>query len=257
MSFFGSKNFLLEVAKGNVADHSSVAFIGINPNIGKTLETVWDSGGIFQFPTSGETWEILSDSTDDDGSPVGIGARTVSIIGLDTNYVRQIETVIMNGTSVVTISRTDWFRPRVIVVVSSGSSKVNVGTITLRVSGGGAIRSAILPGNCQSFNGFHTVPLGFTAYLLQYTPTIPKNEDVTIKGIITLEGSSTNVASGDIKVYQSSIAVPFLSNPALSQKTDFHLFAKSTNENIDVKISFELVEIVQDITQNLEELRIF
>jgi len=232
-------------------------FTGVNPNVGKTFETVWDIGGTYTAPTGAETWEIVSDSTDDDGSPTGTGAQSIIITGLDTSYVAQTEIVTLNGTTPVVTTRTDWFRPRSIVVIASGSNKSNVGTITLRVSGGGATRSTILPGNAQSFNGFHTIQVGCMGYLLQFTPTIPKNEDVTIRGIVTLEGSSTDIVGGDIKVYQSSVAVPFRSNPVLAEKTDFSLLAKSSNPDVSVSIAFELIEVVQDLTQNFNSIRIF
>lgn len=257
MAFFGTRDFLLEVSKGTITGHENITFGGANPSIGKSFETLWDAGGIYTAPTAAETWEILSDSTDDDGSPIGTGARTIVITGLDTAYAEQTEVIIMNGTTPVVTTRTDWFRPRAITVITSGSNRANVGTITLRVSGGGALRSTILPDNAQSFNGFYTVPAGLTAYLLQYTPTIPKNEDVSIRSLVTLLGSGTDISGGEAKVYQNAIAVAFQTNPVLVQKTDFHLLAKSTNEDVNVSIGFELIEVVQDITQDLQKLRIF
>jgi hypothetical protein len=257
MSFFGSRDFLLEVSKGNIQGHRNEMFTGVNPSIGKSFETVWDIGGIYTAPIAAETWEVVSDSTDDDGSPLGTGARSVIITGLDTSYISQTEILTLDGTTSVVTTRTDWFRPRNVVVISSGSNRGNVGTITLRVSGGGSTRSTMLPGNCQCFNGFHTIQAGCMGYLLQFTPTIPKNEDITIRGIVTLEGSSTDIVGGDTKIYQSSISVDFKSNPALTEKTDFCLLAKSTNPNVSVNIAFELIEIVQDLNQNFNSIRTF
>jgi len=186
----------------------------------------------------------------------GIGAQRVEIIGLDVNYNQQTETVILNGTTSVPTVRTDWFRPRLIIVTLSGSNRSNVGTITLRVLGGGAVRSTILPTNAQSFNGFFTVPAGFTAFLLRTLPIIPKNEDVTIRNRITIFGSNTDVAGGNSQIYQNSVLSPSLSYPAYAEKTDLHLLAKSTNTDVFLSVAIEMLLLNKVIAQNLNDIMV-
>jgi len=247
-------NFLLEVSKGNITDENTISFVGSNPSVNQSFETCWDVGGVFVFPTVGETWEVVSDNANDDGSPAGTGAQTVLVIGLDTSYNTQSETVTLNGTTPVPTVRTDWFRPRLAIVTLSGSTRSNVGTITLRVSGGGAVRSTILPTNGQSFNGFFTIPAGFTGFLLRTLPIIPKNEDVTIRNKVTLFGSNTDISAGDAQIYQNAVSSPTLSYPSLAEKTDIHLLAKSTNTQVFLSVSVELLLLNKVIAQDLNEI---
>lgn len=44
MSFFGEKEFYLEIAKGNVPGHSILQLAGINMAVGLVFEDIWDAG---------------------------------------------------------------------------------------------------------------------------------------------------------------------------------------------------------------------
>jgi hypothetical protein len=64
-------------------------------------EYLTSSDTAFNDSSAGVLMSIVSTSTDDDGSPVGIGAQTVHVVFLDTNNDLQEETITMNGTTVV------------------------------------------------------------------------------------------------------------------------------------------------------------
>lgn len=232
--------FLLEVARGAVPGYVPSGFLGINPSVGSTFETAWDEGGNFVYPTAGETWEVVSDDVNDTNSS-GTGARQVIISGLDDQYVEQTEIVELDGTTPVVTARTDWFRIYSVIVIFSGSSTWNEGTITLRVSGGGLVRSKMLPTMARTFNGFFTVPVGKTLFILDAQIFIPKNEDVTARNRIRIFGTDTFIAGGDAEVYQNNARVEFSAIPTMPEKTDLESTMKSTNTSVKVAISVQAI----------------
>ena len=228
-----SSDYRLDVARDKIADVSSFALIGINPDVGITTEDITDQGGTFVYPTAAETWEVISsDANDDDGDT---GARTVLITGLDTDYNEITETVTLNGTSAVATTETTWFRPKSVLVVTAGSTLSNEGTITVRVSGGGATRLQIKPANGTSFFGLYTVPAGKTAYFIQASLFVPKNEDIIITTLARL--STANAAflkSGPASIYQMGFTFDIKAYGIFPEKTDVKFTAISTNDGVSV-----------------------
>jgi len=170
-----TRDFLIEVAKGNVAGHSLVNKFGFNDNIGATLAPI-AAGSVYQTPTSATSLEIVSTNSNDNAS--GTGARTVEVQGLDANFDLQTETVSMNatdGTIAAPLANT-YTRVFRVKVATSGTYATqtggsHVGTLTIRVSGGGATWATIV----TSAGGFpmgrteigvYTIPAGYTVYLL-------------------------------------------------------------------------------------------
>ena len=78
MSYFGSKEFYLEIAKGNIPGHSHVNKFGHNESIdtGTVPETVWDQGGVWVPPTAARTHDIASTSANDTGTVRSSGTAT-------------------------------------------------------------------------------------------------------------------------------------------------------------------------------------
>lgn len=173
MSYLGTKNFLIEVAKGNVAGHSIVHKFGFNDSISTTLSPVC-SGGFYRTPTGTVTLAVISTNTND--TAAGTGAREVTIEYLDTNFVEQTATMATNGTTESTETVAGVKRLLRLYVSSSGtyatqSTPSQLGDLTVQVSGGGDVW-AVIPqlvsgfGAGQSLIGAYTVPAGKTAYLL-------------------------------------------------------------------------------------------
>lgn len=143
---------------------SVASVIGISGavNTGATPQDVIVQGGTYGWLTSAQSLEVVSSSASD--ATAGTGIAQVQIDLLDATYAPTTLTVTLNGTTPVALTGT-WLRVndmRAAGVV--GSAGVNVGTITLRVAGGGATVSqmAALKGRAQQ--SIYTVPLGRTAY---------------------------------------------------------------------------------------------
>lgn len=163
----------LDISRGLVTGMQTIEKFGYNANIGTGFTPVC-SAGVYRTPTSAVSLELLSSAAAD--AQNGVGARTITIEGLDANWEFQSVTTstnATNGTTATAISGT-WLRVFRAWVASSGtyatqSSGSHVGTITIRVAGGGATWANIPLVNSfpvgQSLIGAYTVPLGYTGYI--------------------------------------------------------------------------------------------
>ena len=130
-----SKDFYLEVAKGNVAGHSAINKFGHNPSIATNTdpEDVWSGGDLYAFyPATAQAMEVLSDDDEDGGAGGDTGALTIQVYGLDTNWLEIEETVILNGTTIVNLANT-YIRMYRVMVLTAGSAGTNVGNIDVRI----------------------------------------------------------------------------------------------------------------------------
>ena len=232
-----TKDFLVEVALGNIPDHELLGFVSRNPNSGVGFEDVWGGGGTMIYPTSAETWEIFSDNAND--SLLGAGARNVLITSLDDSLNVQQTIVEMNGVSPVTLSNTH-YRPQSAVVISAGGLGSNAGTITLRDQASGNIRNVISPDLGASFDGHLTVPAGKKALILQTFTFFPKNRD----GVVRTQArpnipNPAWVSAILLPLYQNSLTVEVLAKFPLNAGTDVRHQVNSSVAGLDINVIFE------------------
>lgn len=257
MSFFGTTDFWLEVAKGNIEGHSQSAVVMRNVATSNTAFTdVWGGGGNMTLAASAESWEIVSSSANDTSG--GTGARTVLISSLDANYdIQTPQIVTLNGITAVPLTGTH-FRPHqlaatsCIFVLTAGSIEKNDGALTLRKVGGAAdIRSIVQPntaaddGPSKSTDGNVTVPNGITIFGLKVIISWPKGESGGLTTSIKPEGADTaRINAGIISAYQSDFIIDFQAKFRVIQKTDFAFRAKADNANADLTVieEFGVVE---------------
>ena len=167
-----NSDFLVEVAKGNVPNHSIVNKFGANDAVGTSFVPI-SGGGVFATPSTITALEVLSsDNTND--IPAGTGARSVYIEGLGAGWVMVGETLALNGTTAVPTVNS-YFRITRMYVVTSGAYASTAGashnsTLTLRVAGAGASWAIIAPeggfGLGQTEIGIYSVPDGSICYLI-------------------------------------------------------------------------------------------
>ena len=109
MSYYGNYDFKLAVVRGIIPNHYPVNKFGQAPNGVQTTATdIWGRADatptqqIWLAPTAARKHLIRSSSASDDGSPVGVGARTLRIFGLQTwSSIETFEDIIMNGVTTV------------------------------------------------------------------------------------------------------------------------------------------------------------
>lgn len=163
-------DFELNMAEGKIAGYSIVNKFGrnIQVDVATVPEDVWDGGtslGLYRgFPTGdAETVQCFSSNAFDIST--GVGAREISINGLDVNYVQQQELISLSGTSPKT-SLKSWRRVNSASITTAGISGYNVGEITCRHTvTTGDIFFKMPVGTNQTYVCAYTVPANKTAYI--------------------------------------------------------------------------------------------
>ncbi len=190
-----TRDYTTEVILGNVPGRARVNIRGHDdtvPSGGPFGLSPGFGGGSFQFDQSAidrnatpAVVEVASTSTNDDGDPVGTGARTVSVQGLDASGNAQSETVTMNGQTEVATSNT-FSAIFQLVVLTVGSTNSNVGTIYCGTgtftSGIPAVRMMSMePEHNISLGAYYVVPLAKQFVARQFIATVAtSNKDIEI-----------------------------------------------------------------------------
>ncbi len=156
--------YTYDIAEGNVPDHVGIHVLGHNLSVGNTFETLGHQGGVLTYLASAEQLKVSSSDTDDDGSPVGDGARTLRLTGLDSAYAVQTETITLNGTGVVTTTAS-FLRIYGARVLTAGSSMVNEGVISIKNSAETATLLQVALGEGEARGGIFTVPADQTLFI--------------------------------------------------------------------------------------------
>lgn len=211
--------------------------LGYNPNVGTTLEDVTELGvNVTPVPSSAIAMEIVSDSTDDDGDPVGIGARTLQVYGLDANWDIQNEIITLDGNTPVAVPGT-WIRINTMQVMTVGANGVSVGTIKLTAVVGGTEYIRIEAGGNVALQCHYTVPEGFTAWIsCWHVGLISTKKDTTARAILraTVEYSDRSLVPGVF--HFQDIAMGQTGTYPITFKTPLECPARC-----DIKVSVQLM----------------
>ena len=158
--------FELQVARTQISLHNeqNIFAYGTTPATAGLFRTIWENTATIEyiFPTSAITMNLASDTAGD--------TATITIVGLDANYVVITETLTLNGTTNVPTTNA-YFRINS-MFVATGSATNPAGVITLKNTGGTVTYAQI---NTASYNGttssvgqtqmaVYTVPAGYTFY---------------------------------------------------------------------------------------------
>ncbi len=151
-----------EVAAGHYG-LETVVVSGQNDDIDVGItEDIWDGGGVWVPPTVARNHDVVSTSVSDiDG---GTGMQRVLVLGLDENYIRHSEMVVMNGTTSVATLKLFTMINR-LVHVSVGSGAVNIGTITATAQTDGTVTAQMNPGINQTRMGIYAIPGDKVGYM--------------------------------------------------------------------------------------------
>lgn len=145
------------VAQGKVTDVTNVNIYGTQPTVGATFIPVWENATTYTYPTSAIQMTLYSSSASDTNV-------SVTINGLDGDYNRISEVLVLtNGTTGVTTVNS-YFRINSMLVTPTGS--VNpVGTLYLSNSAKTVTYAQINAGVGRTQMTIYTVPAGYTFYL--------------------------------------------------------------------------------------------
>lgn len=173
---------MLDIARGLVTGVSHVNKFGATSNADSGVVTdLWDGANptddidIWVAPTQARTHQIVSTSTDDDGSPVGVGARTIRVYGLKTwSSAETTEDITMNGTTNVPTANTYVIIHR-LEVLTKGATSENVGVITATADTDSTVTAQIKVGHGQTEMAIYGIPDTKVAYCTGYYASLIKN----------------------------------------------------------------------------------
>lgn len=170
-----SREFLIEVAKGNVPKHSLIQKFGMNYGLGTSYEPV-SVGGVYNTPQVAGATTLRVKAGNANDTAAGSGAREVTLEGLDETGALVTEAIATAGASASSATTTTFIRLFRVFVSSSGTYATaaagsHSADIVIENGAGGTdwatIYSTGFP-HSQSEIGAYSVPLGKTAYLLDY-----------------------------------------------------------------------------------------
>ena len=221
----------LDIARGAERDYTFEHKFGANPNLVSGTQTLWTQGGAYPWSAldNPQILYIKSTSASDTGS--------LTVYGLDADYVLQQETVTMTGLTAVPTQNT--FK-RIYRMIYSDSA-ANAGAITARtVSGTGVVVAHIKIGDSQTLMCVYTIPANTRAYGTQFTAGIGKGGDAEFK-LYTRDFGGTFRIRAQLELYETTFtqtySVPFYLPP----KMDIDFRATTTGNNFPATGSFDLI----------------
>jgi hypothetical protein len=183
MTELRKNDFLIEVAKGNIAGHSLVHKFGRNEAVGATWEHIslnpFDTADFLTTPTA----VFLQGTLAADG-PGGAGAREVTVQGILSLKNEGTAVITTNGATSTPATTEEFYRVHRAWVSSCGTyTAANVSVVI--VSDAVASNTMITIGEQegQSYYAGYTIPTGKTGYLLAVNITIDgvKTSDVRMR----------------------------------------------------------------------------
>jgi len=248
MAFTPTRDFLFEVAQGNVPGMAILHKFGENPDIDSAggYEDIWGGGGHYtgQDATAAETLELFSSDAND--TSAGTGARTVEIFGLDAAYADQSETISLNGVTAVTSVNT-YIRMNRMIVRTAGSGGKNAGTLTCRQTTTTAnVMGVIQIGYNQTMIAAWTVPAGEEGYFLQWYAGVANKTSgaIEIRLLVRPFGEVWQVKEETAAAADGTSYVPrvyTVPKNSLAAKSDIKIEADSSVNNMAVFAGFEIL----------------
>jgi hypothetical protein len=230
----GDFPYYLQVSRGLVPGHKRVFKFGYNNLIQNIEETIWEVGGIYQYPSSAVPMTVTSSSGATDN---GV---EVTVQGLDASYNELSENVTLAGLGTATTSGSFLRVYRAFVAGSTAPA----GTIT--ITNGGTTYAYVNSDN-QSLMALWTVPAGYTAYLFQYDVTAftEQNNKIATIRIVTRELNGVFRTQHIFDTFQSSFHQEVVAPLPIPEKTDieFRAIASSSNADLKVAAAFDVVYI--------------
>lgn len=231
------------VAQGLVPGQTIKVVQGENLDVDTIIpENLWCAGGVLEYPTSGEQLEILSSSNNDEIT--GIGAQSVLLTYLDTSYITQTEVIGLDGTTPVLTVATDIFRVQDLDVIAVGANGFNLGSLELRVAGGGLPRACAAPNENTALHGFYTVPAGKTAYIVWGNATCKKSDEAHVDIYVTngIDGVLRRFRFADLFSGASYLTPSYPIGP-IEEFSDLQFRATSFDVNNEVSAFLQILVV--------------
>lgn len=218
---------------------------GYNNSVGTSQEEIWNVGGVEQYLTTAETMNIASTSGDDDGAPAGTGAQTLTIFGLDNDWLEVNETVTLNGTTDVTTTNS-YLRVLRMIVRTAGATGANVGTITATASTAATVHAQINPTDNQTLKINFGIPANKYGVITHSEIGCAKNNDCEIRFKVRPFGQVFQTKRL-LNFFQETVSFSNIIPILLPPKTDVTITALTSAGNVKVSanLDYYLIDAIE------------
>ena len=219
---------------------------GANLSVGADIETIWETGGIYEYLTVASTVSAISNDSGD--TVAGTGARTIEIQGLDSNYNTVTEIISTNGTSSGPASTNEFLRIYRALVKTAGSTGTNEGHIDIN-AGSTTVISIGTKGTGVNKEGFgqsqtsvYTIPAGKTGYITQWSVgSSVYNSGVQAFLMLSEPNDGPIMRTKDI-MFLNNYSIKDYKVPLQAlEKTDIEVRAYDTATGVPVSTSYNVI----------------
>ena len=179
-----SQSYGEAIGEGNIPGHTKWKVTGYRTEVPAMESHLALAGnGRFVWPTAAQTFWIDSTDADDDGAPVGNGARTWQFQGIKADGTVGTETITLDGVTRVVTAGTYWC-PVIdgCKTLTAGTTGYNEGTIQCwdAAVAGNLMWAAPIRAN-KACGSVYMVPSDRTAFLYRISASESSNQGVTFR----------------------------------------------------------------------------
>jgi len=245
-----SRDFLIEVQRGNIPGHSMVHKFGRSTTVGTAFGHISSTPfAITDFRSSAVAMRVKAGGSVNDASG-GTHAEQVTVQGIDSTQAEVTATATLAGAGTAAISGTWWRIHRAWVSESGTYGNANENDIVIEDTGGAADYITVLAGEGQTQYAGWSVPAAKTAYLLSVHVTTDTQASRTVDIRCFTRKDIFNGAtkySPRLKLFWGGLTAPFVYLPhgpelSIAGGSDIWFEAKaSTGSTTVVTVDFELL----------------
>lgn len=253
----------LEIAAQKYPHVTHVHKFGRNPSVSTTGEDIWETGGHYVWPSTGFLVSAISASTED--SAAGIGARTLVLSGLSTDFEEQTEEINLNGaaevTSTGTFIRLNSAYVNQVGAYAQSTAGSNEGVITIYDNGTtsyiqATINSSGNIGAGQTEIARYTIPANKRGYLVDMHIDVDSAKNTaTIALYQRRDADNTTTFTGKRLIHEFDGVsgpdeyIPRVPLGPFPPKTDIWAHGiGSTGSNTDPEVDVEFALVLEDIS---------
>lgn len=246
-----TRDFLIEVQKGNVHQHSMIHKFGRNGSVPNGTWEFINLLGFTAWPLSAPTTVRIKAGGHANDDAGGIGAREITVKGIDDSFNEVSETVVTAGAAASAVTTTLFWRVHRAWVSAIGVyGAANTANITIENGTGGTDLIEIGADKGQTQFAAWTVPVGKKAYLLSLHLQVDNNLAANVR-VYTRDNIDDTVAPMPSKRLRIFFAVKDGMPPyeprgpelTLNEKSDFWVEASGDGNIIAITCNFELLVV--------------